>query len=363
MLIKRVIAAVLCLCVATACLSGCNDKESSSAQTTTTTSSVDGIEPVVEQEYEYSFPSFLENKDAISLFSNLIYTSFDARASASAVTEQPFENYECEYSFLDGSYYSYKSDNKRGLLDSEGNVILSAGYSEIVMIRPDAFLLTTEAGEEKYAFIGENGIVTTEGDGKNNWFTLAEPLKISQTSDNEASTVSYYLEAANGKVVYDKYWDVLEPVSLDTTGVASYSAYLGDSYYYIVFDKYYNYKIYEGSYAVVEVFVDGKYGSCYVLNIDDFHEISSMIDSFGNISGSRPSPTSEDTDYVKFTFGNTASNKSSVTVSADGFVYTESIDSEDGIYKKYFAIVDKMCFSDIVNWINTELSKEYVHKQ
>ncbi len=362
MFLKRALTAMLCLSLTAAILSGCDKNDTSSTTTTTTTTSVDGISPVVEQEYEYSFPSFLENKDAISLFSNLTYSSFDARSASSPVTEQPFENAECENSFLNGTYYSYKSDNKRGLLDSEGNVLLSAGYSDIVMIRPDTFLLTNEAGDEKYAFVGENGIVTTEEDGKNNWFTLAEPLKISQTSDNEASTVSYYLEAANGKVVYDKYWDVLEPVTLDTAGVASYSAYLGDAHYYIVFDKYYNYKIYEGSYALVEVFVDGKFGSCYILSIEDLNEISSMIDSFGNISGTKPSPTSEDIDYVKFTFGNTPGNKSAITISADGFVYIEAIGSEDGIYKKYFSIVDKMCFSDVINWINSELSKEYTHK-
>lgn len=341
-------------------LSSCKNENSSSvAETSTPDSTVDGIEPVIEQEYEYAFPEFLTNKDAISLFSNLVYSSFDARNVTAAITEQPFENIQCEMSFLGGTYYSYLSDNKRGLVDAEGNIVVVAAYTEIVMIRPDAFMLVNELGEEKLAFVGENGIILTEENGKNNWFTSAEPLKIVQSTDNEDNTVTYFLQAANGKVVYDKYWDYLEPTVLDTPASATYSAYLGDAYYFIVFDKYYNYKIYEGSYATVEVFVDGQYGSCFVLSIDDFNEISSMIDSFGSFSGAKASPQLQNTDYVKFSFANSSSKKKTVTISEDGFVYTEAIDPEDGTSYKYFTLVDKICFTDVIDWINGELSKEY----
>ncbi len=350
-------AAVVCMSMLSSCDS---ENQSSIAETSTPDSTVDGIEPVVEQEYEYAFPEFLTNKDAISLFSNLVYSSFDARNVTAAITEQPFENVQCEMSFLDGTYYSYLSDNKRGLLDAEGNIVVVAAYTEIVMIRPDAFMLVNELGEEKLAFVGENGIINTKENGKNNWFTSAEPLKIVQATNNEDNTVTYFLQAANGKVVYDKYWDYLEPTVLDTPASATYSAYLGDAYYFIVFDKYYNYKIYEGSYATVEVFVDGQYGSCFVLSIGDFNEISSMIDSFGSFSGAKASPQQQNTDYVKFSFANSSSKKKTVTISEDGFVYTEAIDPEDGTSYKYFTLVDKICFTDVIDWINGELSKEYV---
>ncbi len=360
-MLRKLLAMSLCLSVVLATFTACDSKDSSgSSSTTTTTSSVDGIEPVVEPEYDYSFPEFLEDKDSISLFSNLIYTSFDSRTASVAVTEQPFENATCEQAFLENSYYSYVSGNKKGLLDAEGNVVLAANYTEIAIIRPDAFLLTNEQGEEKYAYISENGILTSEQDGKNGWFTSPEPLKINQATDSETNIVSYYLEAANGKVVYDKYWDYIEPTLLDTAASASFSAYIGDAYYFIIFDKYYNYKIYEGSYATVEVYAKGQYGSCFVLSIDDFNEISSMIDSFGISPDKRVSPTSPQTDYVKFTFGNTASNKKLVTISADGFVYTESMNPEDGTSYKYFSLVDKICFVDIMDWISDELSHEYV---
>lgn len=361
MQVKKLLTSVLCLSLAFSMLTACDKKDNTdSGTTTTTTSSVDGIEPVIEPEYEYSFPTFLENKDAISLFSNLIFTSFDSRTASVAVTEQPFENATCEQSFLDNSYYSYVSGNKKGLLDAEGNVVLAANYNEIAMIRPDAFLLTNEQGEEKFAFINENGILTTEQEGKHSWFLSAEPIRINQATDSETNVVSYYIEAANGKVIYDKYWDYLEPASLDTAASASYSAYIGDAYYFIVFDKYYNYRIYEGSYATVEMYAKGQFGSCFVLSIDDFNEISSMIDSFGIASGAKVSPTNPKTDYVKFTFGNTASNKKMVTISADGYVYTEAIDPEDASPYKYFTLVDKLCFKDIMSWIDSELSKEYV---
>lgn len=361
MLIKKLLAASLCLSVAVVSLAACDKKDSSeNSSTTTTTSSVDGIEPVIEPDYDYSFPTFLEDKDSISLFSNLIYASFDSRTASVTVTEQPFENATCEQAFLGNAYYSYVSGDKKGLLDADGNVAVAANYTEISIVRPDTFLLTNEAGEEKYAFVSENGIITTEPDGKNSWFTSAEPLKISQATDSETNIVSYYLEAANGKVIYDKYWDYIEPTVLDTPSSASFSAYIGDAYYFIVFDKYYNYKIYEGSYATVEVYAKGKYGSCFVLSINDFNEISSMIDSFGISSDSRVSPINQNVDYVKFTFGNTASNKKLVTISADGYVYTESMNPEDGTSYKYFTLVDKMCFADIMSWINDELSGEYV---
>lgn len=360
---KKLLTAIACMLLVMSALSACDSSgTSSNAETTTTTSSVDGIEPVTEPEYDYSFPEFLANKDAISIFSNLIYSSFDSRAASVSVTQQPFDDVTCEQSFLNNIYYSYISGNKKGLLDAHGNVALAANYTEIVMIRPDTFLLTNEAGEERYAFISENGIITTEPDGKNSWFLNSEPLKINKATDNETNAVSYYLEAANGKVVYDKYWDYLEPTSLDTAASAAYSAYLGDAYYFIVFDKYYNYKIYEGSYATVEVYAKGQYGSCFVLSIDDFNEISSMIDSFGITQSAKASPTNNKTDYVKFTFGNTASNKKLVTISADGFVYTEAMDSEDATAYKYFSLVDEICFTDVMNWIDDELSKEYISK-
>lgn len=355
---KKTLAVLLCWSV---CLSlcACNKSDSSESETVTeTTASVDGIEPVTPEKPTYSFPQFLKNNaDSISIYSNVVFNSFDSQTMNATVGEQPFKSVKCDMSFASGAYYRYYSEDKKGLVDAEGNVMLNAGYSQIVMIRPDAFLLTAEDGTESYAFIDENGIITTEGDGKNNWFMSETPLQLLATEATDNQPITYYLEAANGKVVYNKYWDYMESNNLDIPCTASYSAYLGDAYFYIVFDKYYNYKIYEGSYATVEVYAEGSYGSCFILDSDDYAEITSMLDSFGTSSKPKASPTTPNTDYVKFVFGN--AKKSAVTISSDGFCYTEEL-SEDGVSYKYFSLLSEQCFADIIKWINTTLSKEYV---
>lgn len=359
--IKRLASLAVCAAVSAGFLCSCSGKGGGEAGVTTTAQGIDdGVEPVVQETPSYSFPSFfIDNKDDISLYSNLIYSSFDSPVMNVALSEaeQKFDSIVCEMSFRDGEYYSYVLDGKRGLVNADGSIMLSASYAEIALVRPDTFLLRDEAGEEKYAYIEESGVVTVDEDGSGSWFTGEQPVQIKITDDTESGTTSYYLESARGRTIYNKYWDYIEPVLLDISSIAAYSAYDGDAYYYIVFDKYYNYKVYEGSYATVELFVDGQYGSCFVLSNEDYNEISSMINSFGATARSVSAPTDPNADYVKFVFGGT---KLTVTLSEDGFCYTEEIGAEDGISRKYFTIVDRLCFSDVVNWIDTKLSQEYV---
>lgn len=356
---RRPAAAAICLVTALFSLSACKGSgDDDSSAVTTTAPSTDGVPPVVQEQATYSFPQFfVDNKDNISLYSNLVYNSFDSQTANTAVAEQPFASLTCETSFLDGRYYSYITGDKKGIVGADGNIMLSAAYTEISLVRPDTFLLVTDNGSESFAIIEESGVITPVAEGETIWFETETPVQIKSSEDNDNTT--YYLESARGKTVYNTYWDYLEPISLDIASTAAFSAYDDDGYYYIVFDKYYNYKVYEGSYATVEVFVGGQYGNCFILSSEHLNQISTMIDSFGTVSGSVSSPNDPAADYVKFVFGNT---KSEVTISSSGFCYTEEINPEDGMSHKYFTIVDKLCFADVIDWIDKELSQEYVIK-
>lgn len=357
---KRALTLALCAaCVAcSAQLSACSSQDDSDDSiNSTVTSSVDGIEPVETERPEYSFPSFLkDNAENISVFSNVVYNSFDPAQMNVSVEQQPIEAADCDLSFLNGAYYSYISGGNKGIMDAEGKILLSANYTQIAMVRPDTFLLTNPLGEESYAFIDENGMITTDSGSGRNWFELEEPVAIKVSESNESQAGKYYLEAANGRIINNQYWDYVEPTNLSLASAAAYYAVDGDARYYIVFDKYYNYKLYECSYATVEVSISGEYGSCFILDNEDYSEIRSMINSFGVSDKQKSSPTDKACDYVKFNF---ADMRSSYTISSDGFCYTETV-SDEGANFKYFSIVDPLCFSDIVGWIDSTLSKEYL---
>ena len=361
--VKRL--AAVCVMLTAAVFCSCSGKSSDdSSFVTTTAPSTDEVPPVQQETPKYTFPSFfVDDVDNISLYRNLVANSFDSQKMNAAVTEQPFSSMTCETSFLSGTYYSYVSGDKKGIVSADGNIMLSANYTEIVLVRPDTFLLTTDSGAQVYAMIEENGVITPVEEGGYVWFESEDPIQIKLTTEDDdagqTGAQQYYLESARGKIVYSTYWDYIETITLDIPSTAAFSAYLGEQYYYIVFDKYYNYKIYEGSYGTVEVSVGGQTGRCFILSSEHLNEISSMLDSFGAVNGSVSVPGSSSSDYVQFVFGNT--NRSEITISSDGFCYIEEIDPE-GMSHKYFTVVDKLCFSDVVNWIDKELSQEYTEQ-
>lgn len=349
---------ILAGCIMT---TSCNETTHVADDSTVTVSGIgDGIDSVVPIDITYNFPQFLNDTDDISLFSNLIFNSFDYDTSNVKVTKQPFENLICVTSFLNGEYYSYRDGLKLGIVDKNGQVMLSAGYSEISMVRNDAFLLSRENSDEHiYAFINEKGKVSLDAWNKANWFTMETPIRISQTAENEDGKQLYFLETQNGKVVYDKYWDSLAVASFESAATEAYSGYIDGSFYFVLFDKYYNFKVYEGSYANVEVMIGGKYGSCYILSKKHYDEINTMFDSFGVKDTPRTVSSEKGSDYVKFTFSTKSSLRSSVTISPDGLCYVEATSPEDKKQYKYFNAVDKECFLSVIEWINKNLSEEY----
>lgn len=317
----------------------------------------------------YSFPNFLLKSDNFSKFSRLVYNSFDVDT-----VNEPFDEpvkteggYQCDAEFSDGRFMRFIYGNKYGIIDINGEIKLQGIYNSIRQIRPELFELKTES-KTVYAVVDENDNIAVVKDDAYKWLAEKTKPEISQAvpenGDNVAEVTEgtrYILKTPDGKTVFDRSFDSIaesskENFELDCESV--FTAYSGGSYYIIVFDEYYNYSVYEGSYGTVNVAVNDNSGSCYILSYDHLVQLLSLFSSFEYVEGE----TEPSEDLVTVDLTSSASNQNRYVISSSGSCEITSV-AEDGVtlvVNKYKLPYE--CFADVVKWVDTVLSTEYVKK-
>ena len=317
---------------------------------------------------KYEFPEFLGDLGDPDMLSNRQFTSFDPVTAITPVEEQPFENYECENCFHcpDGDYYTYREDQYVGLLNSMGTVMVKADkYTSAELVTPQLVKLDYDSGRHapaEYAKISAGYATMTE-----NAAFDEKRISFEETAADNDRTV--YLLKIDGEQVSDVQWESYSEIPIESLATTrknyskAFKATSGGLSYIIVFDKYCNFDVYEGVYGMIGLKVGSVYGECYILDGDDYVELTEMISSFGSESYvSLPSKDSE-LDFIHLTLGMNGDRLTNVTISSDGYCLTEVDADGDQPADKYFSVLSKETFVDLVNWVNETLSSEYVSEQ
>ncbi|MBO4865903.1 MAG: hypothetical protein J5582_04960 [Ruminococcus sp.] len=357
-------------------LVGCSNKtgDSSGSDNASSAKETKAVADKVELK-DYKFPEFLNDIKQPDSLSRPVYVSFALSEYVSEVTEQPFEGYECSQ-MIENSLYVFSEGKYKGLLNIKGRVVLKADtYTSISLCNPGTLMLSRDkelnAPDEYMAFniYGTVRAVSTPEFKPDN-ISIEEETKYKPVASNEdeARYKAYNLTMGDGITVGEGSayvdWDKIESVSAQSINTSRpYNAYYrvqkGEEIYYICFDRFYNYTIYNGAYGFVRMKVGEGYGGCYILDHEDYSELNKLIESFGE-SGPVKSP-SKDTglDYVQIETGYGTDDIVTMTISADGYCFTEHLGSGDQQPQKYFTILDKESFVSLVKWVDQVLSEEY----
>ena len=357
-------------------LTGCSQKkgENTGKETASSAKETKAVADKVELK-NYQFPDFLNEIKQPDPLSSPVYSSFVLSDYVSTVQEQPFEDYECTEK-IGNSLYVYSDGKYKGLLNGDGKVLLKADtYTSISLCKPGTLVLSRDkelnAPDEYFSYNGLGIVSPVEPpDFKSENIAVTEDtrLKPADNEENDGSSKVYNLSVDENKIVgegsYYIDWDKVESISAQAINTSRpYSAYYrvqkNDEIYYICFDRFYNYTVYNGAYGFVRVKVGDSFGGCYILDHDDYSELNKLIKSFGD-SGQLRSP-SKDTglDYVQIETGYGTDDVVTMTVSADGYCLTDHNSSSESLPEKYFSILDKESFVSLVNWVDQVLSAEY----
>ena len=374
MLNRKITLALITCAVFIACTTGC-DKSKGDTKTTasvTTTQSANVTSGKVQLK-SYNFPEFLNDIKIPDELSRKVYSSFDETKFVTEVTKQPFSDMEC-LSCIDGMFYTFKEGKYMGLADINGEILvepdtytsIEVGSSGILVLSYDKEMNT----QDVFAIYGTDGSIKKLENYSfdENSFAVTENLV---TDENKSEKeIKQYTLSVNGTLVADAngntQWDSLKEVDMadiNTTQVYKkyYKASKNGVYYYICFDRLYNYTIYEGAYAHIKLKVGESEGECYVLNYDDYSELNKIITSFGyNKNVSSPSKDKA-LDYIQITMGINEPSQVVFTISSDGYCLTDNISNESGIENKYFSCLDKESFVSLVLWAEQVLSLEYTN--
>ena len=304
----------------------------------------------------YNYPEFLDKIDNADTLSNVSYDSFD-ESLISEVKSQPFEGYECLFSYP--GLYVYRLGNFVGVLDSDGNVIIPADtFASAELVSPTLlkmYLYDFDDSSYVYADISSK----TEPRLTDSFSFKSSNIKTVERKQEDSDRVLTYLEA-NGAAVGQMGYDSVS--QKDTSELPeelgckkAYTVTKDGAYYIITFDKYYNYTVYEGTYSKIDLNIAGKPGSCYIMSYEDNLEAKTLIDSFGRTEDDKTDTT--DDDYISFDFGLYGDDDYIVTVYSSGKLISQGV--RDGSQFYMSAKVDKRCFNDLVRWVDTVVSLEY----
>jgi len=313
------------------------------------------------------FPQFLENKDDISLFSRLLYTNFDYDLTNKPLGETLTVEggYKCDMKFSNGKFFRFAYNKNYGIVDDKGNVKLQGVYSSIKQLRPDLFELIYN-GSKTYATVdADNNFVFVEDDCFNRVFGKTKPeitQSVTNSGDNIADVhdaMKSYLKTPDGKIVYDRGFDSVVESSKKTLGIeceSVFTAHSGGVCYVIVFDKFYNYKVYEGSYGNVQVQLSEKNGSCYILSNDHLLQIVNLFSCFDYEESKAMKPIDN---FVSVELNSAKNNNTKYYICDNGYCEITSVSETGEAPVKTVYNVSKECFADVLEWINLVLSTEY----
>lgn len=352
-------AAVLCAALALSAV-GCKkedtsaDEASSAAQSA---SAAHGDEDIKLKSYE--FPEFLSSVGEADMLSNAVYKSFDGKSVMAEPERQPFDGYKCTACFNDG-YYVFKEGDGYGLLNSMGTELIGAqGVKKLSAAAPD--LLQIRYGDGTTSYFRTDGAgggeIVAAGDFDGSRISFARR----PSEDGGSDTFVLQLDGAD---IYDTAWTSAEETNieeLDTSRKceAIYKTTAGGSSYYIAFDKFYNFTVYEAAYGFVSLKIGGEYGECYILDQKDYSELETLISSFGRESSAELPSKDENADYIQLTLGLESGAKRTLTVSPDGYCLTDDLTESGSANNKFFAVMSPETFVDLVNWVDSALQTEY----
>ncbi len=360
MRLRKVLLCLACATV-TAVFAGCEketDKSSSSQSEAHKPSS--GTSASTVEIKDYTFPEFLSAIETPDMLSNQVYSSFEEKDYVTSAQRQDFDGYECDMCFGD-SYYTFKKDGFTGLLAVDGTVIIEADtYSSVELVSQNIVKLDysdTQQPSDYMRLSGNSGTLLSADS------LLDNRIEFAETTDSETGKLCYQLKI-DGREAYDTLWDSVEQVENESVVTSlefnrAYKASSQGSSYFVVFDDYGNFKIFEGAYALIKLKIGNVYGECYVLSGDDYSELNKMITSFGDESYTSVPNKDETLDFIQIVFGLSTSDQVEVTISSDGYCLTDSITHNDQPVNKYFSVLSKETFVDLVNWVNDTLSAEY----
>lgn len=357
-------------------LFGCAQKtgDSSGAEASSAAKETKAVADKVELK-NYKFPEFLNDIKQPDPLSSPVYVSFAMSEYVSAVTEQPFKDYVCTEQIGSGLYV-YSDGRFKGLLDNEGNVLLKADtYTSISLCRAGTLVLSRDKelnAPDDYLMFNGSSILSPvdppEFKAENIGVNEDQRVKPSEGEDGDGHYTVYNLTLGDNTIVGDgtSYvdWDKVEIVSAQSISTSRpYNAYYrvqkGEEIYYICFDRFYNYTIYNGAYGFVRVKVGDGFGGCFILDHDDYSELNKLIKSFGE-SGQLKSPSKDTSlDYIQIETGYGTDDIVTMTISADGYCLTDHSGNGEHQSEKYFTILDKESFVSLVKWVDQVLSAEY----
>lgn len=306
----------------------------------------------------YEFPEFLNRIGETDILSNVNTKSFDA-SMVTEVSEQPFEGYDCKY-FYPG-FYIYESGGFEGVLDSDGNVVLNADtFSRVEFVSPTLirlYLYDFDSSNFVYADISDKNAPQIIDNYK---FRSAD-IKTAERKQEDSDRVLVYLEVKGvqvGSFGFDsaQQKDISE-LPADSGAVKAYTVTKDGAYYIITFDEFYNYTIYEGTYASININIAGQSGSCYIMSYEDTIEAKTLTDSFAKSENT--AQATEQDDYISFDFGLYGEDDYLVTVYSSGAYISQGVKGGVEFYES--ANVDTRCFVDLVRWTDSVVSKEYTN--
>ncbi len=356
MISKRLLAAAVCSALV---LAGCTSKSNSKKPEESSTQSESAVKKDTSVKMKkYELPAFLEDQKKADVLSNVVYKSFDPAVLMVEPEKQPFENYKCTACFKD-SLYIYSDGENYGLLNSAGEELLPAeGVTRITAVSADMLRVSRDNGTTVYyrvtgEQINEEKIAAFDV-GR---ISFEQPSGLITTGSDDGS--AGFLLFLDGVQIYDTEWVSymkLDPAALDTSKSceAVFKASAGSANYYITFDKFYNVTIYECEYGAIRMQLRGKEAECYVLNQEHYKDLCTLIGSFGSENRSARVSAEADNDYIQLTLGMSSDDRKTVTISPDGFCFTETADGG-----KFFNVMDPQTFTDLVSWIDGTLSTEY----
>ncbi|MBO5559554.1 hypothetical protein [Ruminococcus sp.] len=359
-------------------LFGCSQKnDSESGKDTASSGKETKAVPDKVELKNYKFPEFLKDIKQPDVLSSPVYVSFAESDYMTGIAEQPFEGYNCS-AMIGNSLYVYEDGKFKGLLDTNGKVVLAADtYTSISPCSRGTLVLSRDKelnAPDDYMTFNGLGIVTLidQPEFKQDKISVAQEVRSVKPEDDkhEESYNVQNLKISESEVVGEGTvycdWDKVEAVSAQSINtLRPYSAYYraekNGEFYYICFDRFYNYTIYNGAYGYVRLKVGEGYGECYILDYDDYTELTKLIESFGETSSVKSPSKDESLDYIQLETGYGTEDVVSMTISADGYCLTDhTVTGEQQTNNKFFSILDKESFVSLVKWVDQVLSTEYV---
>lgn len=367
-----VIAGMLTLCV-----SGCSQStgDDNSADFTVSTKKPEATPDKVELK-NYDFPEFLNDIKQPDVLDSSVYVSFSVSDCVTELTEQPFEDYECTQ-MIGETLYVYSEGKFKGLLNRNGQVILAADkYTAITPCSGNILELSRDKelnAPDDYMNYAYSSVMKMDEppEFKAENVTVSEETRFvqPQEEDEEPSYISVQnLKLADGSIVGDGTvycdWEKIEQVSAQSINTirpfsACYKAEKNGEHYYICFDRFYNYTVYNGAYGYVRLKVGEGYGECYIFDYDDYMELAKIIESFGETSSVKSPAKDQALDFIQLEMGYGTDDVTTVTLSADGYCLTDHTPTGEQQVNKYFTILDKESYVSLVQWVAQVLSQEY----